>query len=163
MDMPTSFKNHIDTQIDTLLFNNPSLKKYAEFNPFPETSSDYNLQNRKLPKNNTDNVSNYYNHYNYDMAKTLPLSIYDTLNYRELDNNSKLHMLNILGLIYDNYLEFLPPKLKEPDEKDFFIKKKEIIDEDNYIYNINVRMNLILKTIIIKINNIIDYMTIKYL
>jgi len=91
MDMPSSFRNHIDTQIDTLLFNNPSLKKYSEYNSYTETSLDYNLQNRTLPKNN-----DHFNHYTYDMTRTLPISIYDTLNYRELDNNSNQYTNNML-------------------------------------------------------------------
>ncbi len=45
-----------------------------------------------------------------------------------------------IDLIYDNYLDFIPSKMKEPDERDFYIKKNQIIDEDNYIYNINVRI-----------------------
>ena len=65
------------------------LKKYSDYNPYSETALDYNLQTRALPKN-----SNNFNHYNYDMTKILPLSIYDNMNYRELDNNSKIHPHN---------------------------------------------------------------------
>ncbi len=89
IEMPESYTKHIETKIDTLLFNNPSFKKYASYSPFNETSIEYNLQPRSLIKNNIDSDSPFESTYTYELHSKLPLSIYEHLNIRELDNSSK--------------------------------------------------------------------------
>jgi hypothetical protein len=83
MEMPDTYSNHIETKIDTLLFNNPTLKKYVEYNPYPETAIEYNLQPRVIPDTN-EFQSSYAN----DIYLKLPLSIYENIPIRELDSSS---------------------------------------------------------------------------
>jgi hypothetical protein len=122
--IPESYKTHIETTMDTLLFNNPSLKKYAPYESFNESSLDYNLQPRKLGADHIDTQS----YYKENLYNILPLSLYNTLPIRELDK--------VNCLIADGSLDYLPDKLNTRDERDLFIKSGNIIDEDNYIHNI---------------------------
>lgn len=132
IEMPDSYKNHVYTSIDSVLFKNPSFKKYADYTYFNETALDYNLQPRNILDKNELFFSNYAN----ELYKKLPLSYFDNVPLRELDSNCNLYILNQLDLLADNSLDFLPQKMDKADERDFFIKRKEKVDEDNYIFDI---------------------------
>jgi hypothetical protein len=84
IEMPISYKKHIQTGIDTLLFNNPSFKKFAPYITFTENAIDFNLQPRLIPYED-DFYSNFYN----ELYNKLPLSIYENVNLKEIDNYSK--------------------------------------------------------------------------
>jgi hypothetical protein len=124
IEMPKTMKNHIETNIETLLFNNPGLKKYALYNTFYESAIEYNLQPRNL---NMGYVKeNHYSHYAYDMNMKIPFSIYDFLPNRDLDNSC---------MVCDKSLVKVPKRLEAADPKDFLIKVDEKIDDDNYLFN----------------------------
>jgi hypothetical protein len=80
LEMPDSYRNHLDAGIDAILFSNSSFKKYASYNYYTEGSVDFNLQPRKLDVSNQINYS-----YKEDLYKRLPLSM--NINYREVDRN----------------------------------------------------------------------------
>jgi hypothetical protein len=86
LELPASYKLHIETSVDTVLFNNPSLKKYAGFNSYQESSIDYNLQPRKV---NIGPMKLKESNYPADLYKLLPLSLYNNIPIRELDENCK--------------------------------------------------------------------------
>lgn len=124
IEMPTTMKNHIETNIETLLFSNPGLKKYAPYQSFYESAIEYNLQPRNL---NIGYVKeSHYSHYAYDMTVKLPFSIYEFIPNRDLDNSC---------MICDNSLDKVPEKMESADTKDFLIKNGEKIDDDNYLFN----------------------------
>jgi flagellar biosynthesis regulator FlaF len=136
LEMPESYKQHIHTKIDTLLFNNPSFKKFVSFNNFTENSIDYNLQPRTI-----DHKEDIHFNYSNELYSKLPLSIYENLPIREIENNckkiyNKILFILFLGLVGDMSLDFIPKKLKEADERDLYIGKKEKVDEDNYIFEL---------------------------
>jgi hypothetical protein len=94
VEMSESYTKHVETKIDTLLFNNPSFKKYASYTSYPESSIEYNLQPRNLIKNSKDYESQGLqgeSTYKYELHSRLPLSIYEHMNIRELDNSSKIY------------------------------------------------------------------------
>ena len=123
-EMPITMKKHIESNIDTLLFSNPGLKKYALYNTFYESAIEYNLQPRNV---NMGYVKeNHYSHYAYDMNMKIPFSIYETLPNRDLDNSC---------MVCDKSLDKVPARLEEADPKDFMVKVDEKIDDDNYLYN----------------------------
>jgi hypothetical protein len=80
LEMPESYKNHIDSGIDAIMFSNPSFKKYANYNYYTEGSIDFNLQPRELDVSNQIDYS-----YKNDIYRKLPLTL--NLNYREVDRN----------------------------------------------------------------------------
>ena len=43
---------------------------------------------------------------------------------------------NNLALVGDNRLDSIPEKLQQPEEGDLFIKPNQIVDEDNYIFDL---------------------------
>jgi hypothetical protein len=87
LGLPDSYKSHIETSIDTILFNNPSLKKYAGFNDISESQLDYNLQPRKV---NIDHNKLTESNYACDLYKLLPLSLYNNIPIRELDEHCNI-------------------------------------------------------------------------
>jgi hypothetical protein len=91
IEMPESYKNHLEVKSETLLFNNPSLKKCAQFNPFYENAIEYNLQPFSNLNNDHNSNKNMRNDSNYanELYNRLPLSVYDNLAIRDLDNYSK--------------------------------------------------------------------------
>jgi hypothetical protein len=107
-EMSETYSKHVETKIDTLLFNNPSFKKYASYTSYPETGIEYNLQPRSL----IDNTNRYQSqellgesNYYYELNSRLSLSIYENIKIREIDNSSK----NIFIIIFETYtiLKFL--------------------------------------------------------
>jgi len=91
IEMPVSYRNHTMTKSETLLFNNPALKKYAQFNNYHENSIQFNLQpiNLNYPNDYTGGI-NYNSNYANELYSKLPLSIYDNYAVRDLDNSSIL-------------------------------------------------------------------------
>ena len=124
IEMPATMRNHIETNTDTLLFSNPGLKKYAPYESFNESAIEYNLQPRNL--NMGYNKESHYSHFAYDMTLKLPFSIYEFIPNRDLDNSC---------MVCDNSLDKVPERIEVADPKDFFIKKGEKIDDDNYLFN----------------------------
>ena len=122
--MPETNKNHIETSIETLLFSNPNLKKYASYKTYSESALEYNLQPRDLVIGYSK--ENHYSHYAYDLNMKLPFSIYEFIPNRDLDNSC---------MICDKSLDKVPEKMDQPDVKDFLIKNAEKIDDDNYLFN----------------------------
>lgn len=138
IEMPENYKNHSNWKSETLLFNNPTLKKYAQFHTYYENAIDYNLQpigGYHSPINNSKDP--YDSKYSNDLYNRLPLSVFDNLPIKEMDNYCKILFNIFLALIGDSSLDFLPKKLETPDERDLLVKKNEKIDEDNILYNIN--------------------------
>ncbi len=86
--MPDTFKNHIDTSIDALLFNNPSLKKFVPYDTYTENSIDFNLQARFINNQDKDNL--LYSNYANEIYNKHTLSVYENLPLREVENFSKL-------------------------------------------------------------------------
>ena len=88
LEMPNSYKNHIETKIDSLLFNNPSLKKYNQYTQNNECALDYNLQSRHIDtKDYFQNVSSAGFNYQNDIYNKLPLTIYDNVQIREQEKS----------------------------------------------------------------------------
>jgi hypothetical protein len=87
VEMPSSYKNHIETKIDSLLFKNPSMKKYVQYNGYSENTIEYNLQPRNI---NNNAIENLHSNYSNELYKKLPLSIYENLQMREVDNYRNL-------------------------------------------------------------------------
>ena len=87
LEMPNSYKNHIETNIDSLLFNNPSFKKYNQYPAKNECYLDYNLQSRHIDtKDYLQNVSSGFNYQN-DIYNKLPLTIYDNVQIKEQEKS----------------------------------------------------------------------------
>lgn len=125
-DLPDTFTEHSSTSAEDLLFNNPSLKKYAPFKERKaETDIDYNLQPRILESQYLPN-SNYQN------------DIYMKLDINYCKNDSvKIRSIDRETLYVDFGLDMKEmKKMKNLDEKDLNIKKGEKVDEDNYIYEL---------------------------
>ncbi len=88
LDMPKTYKFHIETKIDTLLFNNPSLKKYSQYPEYNEASMDYNLQTRYI--DTSDYLKNVFSagfNYQNDIYNKLPLTIYENIQLREVEKS----------------------------------------------------------------------------
>lgn len=99
IEMPESYRNHFKVKSEALLFNNPSLKKYAEFNPFNENAIEYNLQPHSKLYNYHNNNRNltYSSNYANELYNRLPLSVYDNYAIRDMDNYSKYILLILLS------------------------------------------------------------------
>lgn len=97
LEMPNSYKNHIETNIDSLLFNNPSLKKYNQYSQKSECALDYNLQSRHIDtREYFQNVTSTGFNYQNDIYNKLPLTIYDNVQIREQEK-SKQNSLKIFS------------------------------------------------------------------
>ena len=157
IEMPENYKNHSNGKSETLLFNNPSLKKYAQFHSYYENAIDYNMQpivGYHPPLNNTKD--SYNSKYASELYNRLPLSVYDNLPIKDMDTYSnKLFKKISLALIGDSSLNFLPKKLETSDERDLIVNKNEKIDEDNILYNINKEDDEKLRDIIEKDDEVI--------
>ena len=87
LEMPNSYKNHIETNIDSLLFNNPSFKKYNQYSQNNECALDFNLQSRHIDTSDYfQNVSTGFNYQN-DIYSKLPLTIYDKVEIKEQEKS----------------------------------------------------------------------------
>lgn len=88
--MPNTYMEHCDANY--LLFNNPLLKKYIEYNPYVESSIDYNLQLNNGNTNNSHSNSHsdsiqksIHSNYQNELYDKLRLSNIDTFD-RNIDN-----------------------------------------------------------------------------
>ena len=118
---------HIYTEPNDLIFNNPLLKNYKSINDVTECSIDYNLQPRLIKECYVNN-SNYQN----DIYMKLNLSFTDNDNIRtRLVDNEAMFLDSSLNFNFDNM-----KKMTQTDEKDLFIKKNEKVDEDNFIFEL---------------------------
>ena len=84
-------KNHLETKLDSLLFNNPSLKKYCQYPEYTESALDYNLQPRIV--DTSDYLKNVFSagfNYQNDIYNKLPLTIYENIQLRELEKSNFL-------------------------------------------------------------------------
>lgn len=97
LEMPQSYTKHVETKIDTLLFNNPSLKKFCQYPEYNESSFDYNLQPRIFDTSDyLNNVSKAGFNYQNDIYNKLPLTIYENIQVREIEKSTVLFFFNIL-------------------------------------------------------------------
>ena len=118
---------HIYTEPNDLIFNNPLLKNYKPLNDITECNIDYNLQPR-LIKECYINNSTYQN----DIYMKLNLSFTDNENIRtRLVDNEVMFLDSSLNFDFDNM-----KKMDKNDEKDLYIKKNEKVDEDNFIFEL---------------------------
>ena len=118
---------HIYTEPNDLIFNNPLLKNYKPLNEITECNIDYNLQPR-LIKECYINNSTYQN----DIYMKLNLSFTDNENIRtRLVDNEVMFLDSSLNFDFDNM-----KKMDKNDEKDLYIKKNEKVDEDNFIFEL---------------------------
>lgn len=101
LEMPKSYKNHIETKIDTLLFNNPSLKKYCQYPETNETSIDYNLQPRVIDTSDyLKNVLSAGFNYQNDIYNKLPLTIYENIQLREIEKSKFFKMILLSDIFH---------------------------------------------------------------
>ena len=118
---------HIYTEPNDLIFNNPLLKNYKSINDVTECSIDYNLQPRLIKECYVNNSS-----YQNDIYMKLNLSFTDNDNIRtRLVDNEAMFLDSSLNFNSDNM-----KKMTQTDEKDLFIKKNEKVDEDNFIFEL---------------------------
>ena len=118
---------HIYTEPNDLIFNNPLLKNYKSINDVTECSIDYNLQPRLIKEYYVNNSS-----YQNDIYMKLNLSFTDNDNIRtRLVDNEAMFLDSSLNFNFDNM-----KKMTQTDEKDLFIKKNEKVDEDNFIFEL---------------------------
>ena len=118
---------HIYTEPNDLIFNNPLLKNYKSINDVTECSIDYNLQPRLIKECYVNNSS-----YQNDIYMKLNLSFTDNDNIRtRLVDNEAMFLDSSLNFNFDNM-----KKMTQTDEKDLFIKKNEKVDEDNFIFEL---------------------------
>ena len=118
---------HIYTEPNDLIFNNPLLKNYKSINDVTECSIDYNLQTRLIKECYVNNSS-----YKNDIYMKLNLSFTDNDNIRtRLVDNEAMFLDSSLNFNFDNM-----KKMTQTDEKDLFIKKNEKVDEDNFIFEL---------------------------
>ena len=118
---------HIYTEPNDLIFNNPLLKNYKSINDVTECSIDYNLQPRLIKECYVNNSS-----YQNDIYMKLNLSFTDNDNIRtRLVDNEAMFLHSSINFNFDNM-----KKMTQTDEKDLFIKKNEKVDEDNFIFEL---------------------------
>jgi len=89
LSIPEILNYDPEPQIEDIIFNNPSLKKYAGYNSFTETSIDYYLKPmiKKEPK--TRYVTNGEHNSNYAFGLQSTLNPNCKLRIKEISLNSK--------------------------------------------------------------------------
>ena len=118
---------HLYTEPNDLIFNNPLLKNYKPLNEISECNIDYNLQPRLIKECYINNSS-----YQNDIYMKLNLSFTDNENIRtRLVDNEVMFLDSSLNFDFDNM-----KKMDKNDEKDLYIKKNEKVDEDNFIFEL---------------------------
>ena len=118
---------HLYTEPNDLIFNNPLLKNYKPLNEISECNIDYNLQPRLIKECYINNSS-----YQNDIYMKLNLSFTDNENIRtRLVDNEVMFLDSSLNFDFDNI-----KKMDKNDEKDLYIKKNEKVDEDNFIFEL---------------------------
>ena len=126
-DIAEKHLEHIYTEPNDLIFNNPLLKNYKPINDVTECSIDYNLQPRLIKESYVNNSS-----YQYDIYMKLNLSFTDNDKIRtRLVDNEAMFLDSSLNFNFDNM-----KKMTQSDEKDLYIKKNEKVDEDNFIFEL---------------------------
>lgn len=125
------YSHYAYVEREDLIFANPNLRKYTEYNYYTESSFDYNLQPKILPPK--ESALNY----GYLITDSLDVNMDGSIKRKELLSSGKFYInLNSLDTIFDRGLDYIPERIESVDEKDLFIKKKELIDEDNFIFDI---------------------------
>ena len=118
---------HLYTEPNDLIFNNPLLKNYKSLNDITECSTDYNLQPRLIKESYVNNSS-----YQNDIYMKLNLSFTDSDKIRtRLVDNEAMFLDSSLNFDFENM-----KKMTQNDEKDLYIKKNEKVDEDNFIFEL---------------------------
>jgi hypothetical protein len=118
---------HLYTEPNDLIFNNPLLKNYKSLNDITECSTDYNLQPRLIKESYVNNSS-----YQNDIYMKLNLSFTDNDKIRtRLVDNEAMFLDSSLNFDFENM-----KKMTQSDEKDLYSKKEEKVDEDNYIFEL---------------------------
>ena len=126
-EIPEKHLEHLYTEPNDLIFNNPLLKNYKPINDISECSTDYNLQPRLIKDSYLSNSS-----YQNDIYMKLNLSFTDNERIRtRLIDNEVMFLDSTLNFNFENM-----KKMEERDEKDLFIKKNEKVDEDNFIFEL---------------------------
>ena len=126
-DIAEKHLEHIYTEPNDLIFNNPLLKNYKPINDVTECSIDYNLQPRLIKECYVNNSS-----YQNDIYMKLNLSFTDNDKIRtRLVDNEAMFLDSSLNFNFDNM-----KKMTQCDEKDLYIKKNEKVDEDNFIFEL---------------------------
>jgi hypothetical protein len=127
-DIAEKHLEHIYTEPNDLIFNNPLLKNYKPINDVTECSIDYNLQPRLIKECYVNNSS-----YQNDIYMKLNLSFTDNDKVRtRLVDNEAMFLDSSLNFNFDNM-----KKMTQCDEKDLYIKKNEKVDEDNFIFELS--------------------------
>ena len=126
-ELSDKFMEHIYTEPNDLIFENPMLKNYKPITNFNECDINYNLQPREIKECYLKNSS-----YQNDIYMKLNLSFTDNekIRTRLIDNES---------MFLDNSYNFNfgeMKKLNQSDQKDLYIKKTEKVDEDNFIFEL---------------------------
>ena len=118
---------HLYTEPNDLIFNNPLLKNYKSLNDITECSTEYNLQPRLIKESYVNNSS-----YQNDIYMKLNLSFTDNDKIRtRLVDNEAMFLDSSLNFDFENM-----KKMTQNDEKDLYIKKNEKVDEDNFIFEL---------------------------
>ena len=126
-DIADKHLEHIYTEPNDLIFNNPLLKNYKPLNDITECNIDYNLQPRLIKECYVNN-STYQN----DIYMKLNISFTDNDNIRtRLVDNEAMFLDSSLNFNFENI-----KKMTQSDEKDLYIKKNEKVDEDNFIFEL---------------------------
>ena len=126
-DIADKHLEHIYTEPNDLIFNNPLLKNYKPLNDITECNIDYNLQSRLIKECYVNN-STYQN----DIYMKLNISFTDNDNIRtRLVDNEAMFLDSSLNFNFENM-----KKMTQSDEKDLYIKKNEKVDEDNFIFEL---------------------------
>ena len=126
-DIAEKHLEHLYTEPNDLIFNNPLLKNYKPINDITECSIDYNLQPRLIKECYVNNSS-----YQNDIYMKLNLSFTDNDNIRtRLVDNEAMFLDSSLNFNFENM-----KKMTQSDEKDLYIKKNEKVDEDNFIFEL---------------------------
>ena len=126
-ELSDKFMEHIYTEPNDLIFENPMLKNYKPITNFNECDINYNLQPREIKECYLKNSS-----YQNDIYMKLNLSFTDNEKIRtRLIDNEAMFLDNSYNL---NFGEM--KKLNQSDQKDLYIKKTEKVDEDNFIFEL---------------------------
>ena len=126
-ELSDKFMEHIYTEPNDLIFENPMLKNYKPITNFNECDINYNLQPREIKECYLKNSS-----YQNDIYMKLNLSFTDNEKIRtRLIDNEAMFLDNSYNF---NFGEM--KKLNQSDQKDLYIKKTEKVDEDNFIFEL---------------------------
>ena len=126
-ELSDKFKEHLFTESKDLIFENPMLKNYKALNKYNECDINYNLQPREIKECYLNNSS-----YKNDIYMKLNLSFTDNEKIRtRLIDNETMFMDSSFNFHFSEM-----KKMEQSDQKDLFIKKKEKVDEDNFIFEL---------------------------